>query len=296
MKHLPALLFFYTLAILAGVPAPAQTFSAGTYNIRQLNAEDTARGDGWERRFPVIASLIRFHDFEIFGAQEAFHRQVKDLSAALPEYEYTGVGRDDGHQAGEYCVIFYKRDRFELLDEGHFWLAEDPSRPGRGWDAKYPRICCWGKFRDRASNRRFWFFTLHTDHKGLTAQKESCRLVLAKIRELCGADPVIVTGDFNVGQESDSYAILHDSGLLKDSYECAGIRYAQTGTENWFNPDIQTFRRIDYVFVSPGMRVLRYGILTDTYRSRETVNGNTLDRARTPSDHFPVLVQLQFPN
>lgn len=283
------------LAAVAGAGAVhGQTLRAGTYNIRQLNAEDDARGDGWTVRCPVIAQLVRFHDFEIFGAQEVLHSQLEDLAAALPGYGWTGVGRDDGAEAGEYCVVFYKHDRFELLDEGHFWLAEDPARPVRGWDAKYVRICCWGRFLDRQTQRCFWFFTLHTDHKGAQAQVESCRLVLAKIREMCGSEPVILTGDFNVGETSESYAVLHDSGILVDAFERAGIRYAATGTENWFDPDIRTFRRIDHLFVSPGFRVLRYGILTDTYRSEEPSDGEPRYRARTPSDHFPVLVQLEF--
>ena len=273
-------ILFCAAASATAFPAAAQTFSTGTYNVRQLNAGDDAKGNGWQRRLPVIASLVRFHDFDIFGAQEVFHSQLEDLLGALPGYGYTGVGRDDGAEAGEYSVVFYKRDRFELLDSGHFWLAEDPSRPNKGWDAKYVRICCWGRFLDRETRERFWFFTLHTDHKGERAQVESCRLVL--------------TGDFNVGETSESYAVLRDSGLLSDTYDLAEIKYAWTGTENGFDPDRKTFRHIDYVFVTPGFRVLRYGILTDTYRSEESGDSAKPFRARTPSDHFPVLVELAF--
>lgn len=165
----------------------------------------------------MIASLIRFHDFDIFGAQEVFRSQLEDLLGALPGYGYTGVGRDDGAEAGEYSVVFYKRDRFELLDSGHFWLAEDPSRPNKGWDAKYVRICCWGRFFDRETRERFWFFTLHTDHKGERAQVESCRLVLDKIRTMCHGERAVLTGDFNVGETSESYAVLRDSELLADT-------------------------------------------------------------------------------
>ena len=192
-------MLFCAVASVTAFSAAAQTLSAGTYNVRQLNAGDDARGDGWERRLPVIASLVRFHDFDIFGAQEVFHSQLEDLLGALPGYGYTGVGRDDGAEAGEYSVVFYKRDRFELLDSGHFWLAEDPSRPNRGWDAKYVRICCWGRFLDRQTKERFWFFTLHTDHKGERAQSESCRLALDKIRTMCRGERAVLTGDFNVG-------------------------------------------------------------------------------------------------
>ena len=221
----------------------AQSFSAATYNVRQLNAGDDARGDGWERRLPVIASLIRYHDFDIFGAQEVFHSQLLDLLAALPGYGYTGVGRDDGAAAGEYAAVF---------------------------------------------------FTLHTDHKGRRAQVESCRLVVDRIRTMCRGERAVLTGDFNVGQTSESYAVLRDSKLLFDACDLAELRYAETGTENGFDPDRKTFRCIDYLFVTEGFRVLRYGILTDTYRTKEPAGSAKPYRARTPSDHFPVQVELTF--
>ena len=141
------------------------------------------------------------------------------------------MGRDDGAEAGEYSVVFYKRDRFELLDSGHFWLAEDTARPNRGWDAKYVRICCWGRFLDRETEERFWFFTLHTDHKGERAQAESCRLVLDKIKTMCRGERAVLTGDFNVGETSESYAVLRGSGLLYDTFDLAEIKYAWPGPE-----------------------------------------------------------------
>ena len=242
----------------------------------------------------MIASLIRYHDFDIFGAQEVFHSQLLDLLAALPGYGYTGVGRDDGAEAGEYAAVFYKKDRFQLLDSGHFWLSEEPSRPSKGWDAKYVRICCWGRFLDRESGERFWFFTLHTDHKGRRAQVESCRLVVDRIRTMCRGERAVLTGDFNVGQTSESYAVLRDSKLLFDACDLAELRYAETGTENGFDPDRKTFRCIDYLFVTEGFRVLRYGILIDTYRTKEPAGSAKPYRARTPSDHFPVQVELTF--
>ena len=89
------LLICMAVACVTAFNAAAQSFSAATYNIRQLNAKDTAEGNGWERRLPVISSLIRFHDFDIFGAQEVFHSQLQGMLAALPGYDYVGVGRDD---------------------------------------------------------------------------------------------------------------------------------------------------------------------------------------------------------
>lgn len=288
------LIFLFAAAAATVLTAPAQTFSAATYNVRQFNEKDITNGNGWQQRVPVITSLVRFHDFDIFGAQEMFHHQVQDMLAGLPGYDCTGAGRDDGATKGEYSAVFYKTDRFKLLESGHFWLSEDPSRPVKGWDAKYVRICSWGRFLDRKSREKFWFFTLHTDHKGDRAQQESCRLIVSKIKEMCCGERAILTGDFNVGETSESYAVLRDSEILTDTFDLAEIRYAWTGTENGFDPDRRTFRHIDYLFVTPGFRVLRYGILTDTYRTEETFGGQTKFRARTPSDHFPVQVELDF--
>lgn len=209
------------LLLASGMSAGAQTLTVASYNLRNANSKDVAQGDGWAQRCPVIADLVRFHDFDIFGAQEVLHGQLLDLLAVLPDYGYIGVGRDDGVEKGEYAPILYKRDRFRLLDSGHFWLAEDSTRPVKGWDAAYIRICTWGRFLDRKSRKRFWFFTLHTDHKGQRSQIESCRLVLDKIREMCRGERVVLTGDFNVGETSDCHALLCESGILGRRLRCS---------------------------------------------------------------------------
>ena len=214
------------------------------------------------------------------------------MLAALPDYDYIGVGRDDGKEKGEYSPIFYKRERFKLLDSGHFWLAEDSTKPVKGWDAAYVRICTWGRFMDRESHKRFWFFTLHTDHKGEQSQIESCRLVLDRIKKMCHGERAVLTGDFNVGETSTCHSIICESGILSDAYDSSPIRLTTTGTENWFDPDIKTFRRIDHIFITPGFTPLRYGVLTDTYRVPTEVSGKY--RAHTPSDHFPVVVELAY--
>jgi endonuclease/exonuclease/phosphatase family metal-dependent hydrolase len=259
-----------------------------SYNIRCLNEGDDQKGNGWEVRCPVIADLVRFHDFDIWGAQEVVMRkQLDDLLAALPEYGYTGVGRDDGKNRGEASTIFFKKDRFELLKSGDFWLSEDTTKPNKGWDAAFPRICSWGQFRDKASGKTFWFFNLHMDHRGVVARTESSKLVLAKIREMCGTQPVILVGDFNVDQRNESYKLIAESGLLRCAYEIAPIRYAHNATAPGFNLQrAGSDSRIDHIFVSKDFKVERYGILTDTYASKEG--------QRFPSDHFPVKVVVSY--
>ena len=245
MKRLLTLALFAVLLL----PAVAQELTVATYNIRNANKGDAERGNGWERRCPWVCGLIEFQGFDIFGSQEVLDGQLHDMLAQLPDYAYIGVGRDDGKAKGEYSPIFYKKERFRLLDEGHFWLSEVTDRPNKGWDAALPRICTWGHFLDRQTRRRFWFFNLHMDHVGVRAREESAKLVVAKIREMCGPrEFVILTGDFNVDQNNPIYTTFTASGVLADSYETAARRYAPNGTFNNFNPTLKTDSRIDHIF------------------------------------------------
>lgn len=299
-------LLFLLCALLPAVYMQAQYLTVGSYNIRNDNAGDARNGNGWQQRCPVIAQLLTFNDFDIWGSQEVLHNQLEDMLQAMPQYDYIGVGRDDGQTKGEYAPIFYKKDKFRLLKSGNFWMAEDTTYPNKGWDAALPRICTWGQFRDKEGKFNFWFFNLHMDHVGVEARRESAKLVLARIKEMCGKDPVILTGDFNVDQTNESYHLLNESGILRDSYEDAPVKYALNGTFNAWNANLKSDSRIDHIFISPNFTAERYGILTDTYRLPKTVADSDPQagqspktspndyEARLPSDHFPVKVILKF--
>lgn len=282
------------------------SFNVASYNLRQLNDDDTRAGNGWTQREPVIAKLVRFHDFDIFGTQEGFRSQLDALRSDLPGYDYIGVGRDDGKTVGEHSAIFYRTDEFDLLDHGDFWLSETPDRPGLGWDAACVRICTWGKFRQRSSGKEFLFFNLHMDHVGKTARVESANLIKKKIMEKHSL-PTILTGDFNVDQTSASYATIIEGGILTDTHDRAKLVYQTNGTFNAYEPDGYSDQRIDHIFVSPDISVSKYGVLTDSYRSSradsilsnkgaspEEVKIHDFDN-RLPSDHFPVRATVLLP-
>lgn len=304
MKRISLFLFLALLAFCAG----AQSLFVGSYNIRYHNTDDDHNGNVWTKRCQVICDQINFEDPDIFGAQEVLYPQLGDLLKGLDGYGYIGVGRDDGKHAGEYAAIFYKKDRIKLLHDGHFWLSETPEKPGLGWDAACVRICTWGEFQQVASGLKFYYFNLHMDHIGVTARREAAKLVVKRIKELAKGAPVVLTGDFNVDQNDEIYAIFTQSGVLKDSYDCARIRFAENGTFNDFDADNFTTSRIDHVFVSPSFTVDRYGILTNSYWTPLPGQENYKSQAapheidlvkqvrRTPSDHYPVLVKVHLPH
>lgn len=300
------LIYTMLLVLSTALTMQAQSYVFATYNVRNANRSDSIAGNGWGQRYPYIALQIQFNGFDIFGTQEAKHHQLEDLKKAMPKYDYIGIGRDDGKLAGEFSAIFYRTDKFEVLEHGDFWLSTETTFPNKGWDAALPRICTWGKFRDKQTGFTFLFYNLHMDHVGVKARAESAKLILKKMKEFPTELPTILTGDFNVDQNNESYTLLDQSGIMRDSYQIADLRYAPNGTFNGFHPDRKTDSRIDHLFVTKEFSVQRYGILTDTYRSeapekpQAEQNGNfpkevsmTKYIARTPSDHFPVMIQVE---
>jgi endonuclease/exonuclease/phosphatase family metal-dependent hydrolase len=276
----------------------------GTYNIRYDTPQDHVDGNSWQQRAPIVANLIRFHDFDVLATEEVLPHQMDDMKRLLPEYAVSTHGREDGKNAGEHVGLFYKSAKYDLVDSGFFWLSEHPDQPGRGWDAALPRICGWVRLKSKSTGKAFCFFGLHMDHRGVQARKNSVGLILKKIDEIAGDDPVVLTGDFNTDQHSEPYKLAATFPKLSDACVMAKNPFMLNGTFNNFDPSGFTDSRIDHVFVSKNLKVRRYGILTDTYRTPigapETTTGNAPKEVkmqefqiRMPSDHFPVLVELE---
>ncbi len=271
--------FFILVLGFAGTRLSAQQFTVGTFNLRYANTTDT--GNLWPSRLPAVASLIRFHQFDVFGTQEVLIDQLNDLKNTLPQYEYYGRGRDDGKEAGEHASIFFLKEKFNLLDSGDFWLSTHPDVPGKGWDATCcNRICSWVYLQEKSSGKKFYFFNTHFDHQGKIARVESAKLILRKIRAIAGNEPVIFTGDLNGSHSSEWYGILANSGLISDTYGQVKYPYLNSPSFNNFGKNILDNEVIDHVFVSRHFVAERWGLLTDTYHGKY------------PSDHFPVLVDV----
>lgn len=270
--------FLFIGSVCMAATIQAQQLNVGTFNLRYDNPHDT--GNLWVNRAPVVASLIRFHEFDVLGTQEGLQNQLNDLQAALPEYAYYGIGRDDGKTSGEHSAIFYNKEKFTLLKSGDFWLSATPEKPGPGWDAHLNRICSWVLLQDKKTKKKCYFFNAHYDHQGMEARRESSKLILQKIKAIAGNVPAVFTGDLNGGHQSEWYLSLAQSGLLKDTYTQVSKPYANGGSFNGFGAAITRDEIIDHIFTTAAFKVKKWGILTDTYRGKY------------PSDHFPVLAVI----
>lgn len=258
------------------------TLNIATFNLRMDTSRDGE--NAWPHRSEMVKGLISFHDFDIFGTQEAFDYMLDEV-LEVGGYAYIGVGRDDGISNGEHSAIFYKTERLKLLDSGNFWLSETPEIPSKGWDAKCcNRICTWGKFYDKQSRETFYLFNVHYDHQGQIARAESSRLLLNRVREIAGGKvKVFVTGDFNAVPTDEPIQILSSDGLLSDSYDVTKqLPYGTVTTFNGFKVDHHPQYRIDYIWVTDPDCVNKYGVIND------------IQNSRFPSDHFPVMIEVEF--
>jgi endonuclease/exonuclease/phosphatase family metal-dependent hydrolase len=277
MKKFTLLLALF-IALAETSFAQKNTINLATYNLRYNTANDGV--NAWPNRKENVKGLIQFHEFDLFGVQEALIGQLRDV-AELKEFAFIGKGRDDGKEGGEHSAIFYKKDRFKLLNSGDFWLSETPDKPGKGWDATCcNRIASWGKFQDLKSKKEFFFFNVHFDHQGVEARRQSGHLMVKKINEIAGKATVLLTGDFNSTPDTEQIKTI--SNLLNDAHNVTKqAPYGPEGTFNSFKFDAPMDKRIDYIFVSKNVDVLKYGVLTDAKEQRY------------PSDHQPVVTKIE---
>lgn len=275
MKNLLTALF-----LLISFSLFSQQINVVTFNIR-FNTENDGI-NAWPNRIEMATGLLKFHEADLFGLQEALHGQILDVQKNMPGFEWFGVGRDDGEKGGEFSPVFYNKSKFILIESGTFWLSETPEKPSKGWDAALNRVVTWGKFKSKVTGKMFYYYNTHFDHRGDEARKKSAELITKKIREMAGNSgyPVILTGDFNLTPETEGIANIRK--YLRDSREITvAPPYGPVGTFNSFDWNAPMKDRIDYVFVNEMVDVLKYAALTD---SKEM---------RWPSDHLPVFAKIQ---
>ncbi|MEX0866768.1 MAG: endonuclease/exonuclease/phosphatase family protein [Pirellulales bacterium] len=253
----------------------AKSLTVMTFNVRYATAADGL--DAWPFRKEAVGKTVRDSGADVIGFQEVLKTQLADLQEELPDFDYVGVGRDDGKQAGEYAPIFYRRDRFDVKLQQTVWLSETPEKPSRGWDAAHERIATLVQLHDKLADDTLQIANTHFDHRGEQARLQSAKL----LREKLTTDlPVVLMGDFNFRPGSPPYQWLTD--------DCGGFADTRTLAEEPLGPDstwngfakIMPGARIDFVFYRGPWRTARFQIV-DARRG-----------GRFVSDHLPVVVEF----
>jgi endonuclease/exonuclease/phosphatase family metal-dependent hydrolase len=267
-----------------------------TFNIRYGSANDGE--NSWPNRSHMVIDVVSDFAPDVLGLQEALRFQIDELLVGLGDYDEIGVGRDDGREAGEYAAILYRSERFDVHESGTFWFSDTPDVPGStSWGNNITRICTWAHFIDRTTSRGFYVYNVHLDHESQPSRERSVELLASRILSRSTSDPVIVTGDFNAGE--DNPVLLYLTGKLdrafagasaplaspelRDTYRVVHPDSSAVGTFNSFR-GVTTGDKIDAVLVSDEWQVSEATII------RTAVNG------RYPSDHFPVVAVVSLPD
>jgi endonuclease/exonuclease/phosphatase family metal-dependent hydrolase len=252
-----------------------------TFNIRFDNAAD--KENAWPHRREMFFRTIENFAPDLLGLQEVQTAQGNQIKEHLKDYEMIGQPRDESERAERSSVMF-KRDRFELVRSGTFWLSETPDVAGsKGWDGMFPRVCTWAELRDRkASDRPIFYFNTHWDHRGEKARAESAKLMSRRIAEIAGDKPAIITGDFNTPHDSNPHKVLLGDRFTDAFAETHPQPTTQDFTFHGFTGKNDRAIRIDWILRSPELR------------TKSAAIDRTNEYGRYPSDHFPVVAVFEW--
>ncbi len=250
-----------------------------TFNIRYGTADDGE--NSWSNRKNILFEVVRSYNADIIGLQEVLKFQLDELLIELQNYNYVGVGRDDGKTEGEYSPILFSKERFILDTTETFWFSDTPKIPGsKSWGNNITRICTWAKFFDKFTRKSIYVFNLHLDHQSQESRIKSAKALVEKFNKLNIKQPIVLTGDFNCGEEEETIKTILNSGLI-DTYRTLHKKSNNEGTFNGFKGD-DSGEKIDFIFVSKDFRIKDSAII------KTNING------RYPSDHFPVTSIIAF--
>jgi creatinine amidohydrolase len=267
------------LAASVATAACAEELRVMSFNLRHGKGKD---GDNsWEFRKGTLVGAIKASNPDIMGVQECLDFQAEYLACEFPQYKWIGRGREkDG--SGEMSAIFYRADKLNALDQGHFWISETPDVPGsRSWGTSCTRMATWVRLESK-EGVKFLHINTHLDHVSEEARVQGAQLLARQMPILSQGAPAILTGDFNAGGgTSEAWKVLTEKCGLVDAWDVAAERKGPAKTFGSFKaPTDEPGDRIDWIML--------LGKITS--RSCETVLYN--ENGRYPSDHYPVSAVL----
>ena len=277
----------------------------GSYNVR-LSSGDRNTPNAWiERREDLIAHIKEL-DLDVFGMQEVRPDAAEYFRKQLDDWVFVGEHRGSDRKSDEASPVFYRKSRFEAKKAGTFWLSETPDKPGsRGWKAMCPRVCSYVILKDKRTGKTFCFANTHTDHASALAREKGMLLVLQRMKSFGEGAPIVFVGDHNCYEhEAPAKAvskILRDTLYVTETPPKGSWRTFNGWT--WADAELTAtdalkkpvgsrdntnanIKRIDYIYVSPDVRVFNYKSHCDSRPGQNLYY----------SDHFPVTATVLFPS
>ena len=182
-----------------------------SFNLRMDTPGD--KEHAWPNRIPAVRHVLSSYSPRYLGIQEGLPHQVAEVDSWSDAYARVGRGRlADG--TGESVAVYYRKERFEHLQSGHFWLSDTPDIPGSAtFGNTIPRMVTWVRLKERGG-REWLCVNTHLDHVSEPARQQGARMIVEFIAREQGDSLVVVTGDFNALPKSDAVQAMLSAGLV----------------------------------------------------------------------------------
>ena len=264
-------------------PIVEQTMEDYTLKVMSFNVQtENGTSVNFDLRAEMLRDLLDQLRPDSIGMQEVTTGWIYRMDNFAFNQSYAGVG-EGRTPGGEASSIYYRKDKFDLVDSGTFWLSETPDVSGSSLpNANYPRICTWAHLRDKVTGFEYIHLNTHLDHNGNNSSSDGralrtsqIRVMLEYIQKLPDV-PMVLTGDFNQAKtngDDEIYAMFKNvlgiskftasngekmTGNFADARADAAdtvsadawasmTSYWQEGTDK-YNP---AKKPIDYVFYTP---------------------------------------------
>ena len=267
--------------------------SVMSFNVRGASH----MGDGvnvWEMRAAINVETIRRYEPDLIGFQEFHHGNREVYERELPGYTRLPGPVYGTGQVEEYAAIFFDPERLEDLDSGGFWLSDTPDEYSTSWGNEVIRSANRAVLRCRQNGATFLHVNTHLDHVSEPARVEGSGLILRqseKTRTNHGELPTVVTGDFNCTPGTRPYRVFIEDGFV-DTFLVAGNEddaytfHAFKGARFTPSDTDKPTGRIDWILVRDEAGRVKI-------RSHEILRDGDEAAGTYPSDHYPVLAELE---
>lgn len=244
-----------------------------SFNIRCCDDKD---GNSIAERAPRLFTVTSQYNADIIGFQEyrpAWEPYVENFYSA--DYEtflkYRNLTEDI-----EASPILWRREKFDCLKTGYFWLSDTPEVESRGWDERYNcyRMCVYAVLREKKSKKVFTVMNTHFGF-GDDGQVKSADLIYRYSKKI-SENPTFIVGDFNMTPKSAGYAEMTRNFKDLNALTAKDMR----STFHNYKPEEITDEHIDYCFISEGIKPINRTLITDTVAGKY------------PSDHFGLFIKL----
>lgn len=262
-------------------------FTVMTFNLRGSFHPEDAPND-WPNRADLNVATIQKYAPDLIGFQEYQSGNQATYDVHLTEYDYElGPQSIREGQRRHFLAIYWKRERFELVDKGGFYLSDTPDEWSYGWDSPLVRAVNWVHLRETDSGIEFVHCNTHYNHErdNHHSRTMSSRLIVEQLAALDDALPKLVTADFNALPTSDAYHAYTEAGYV-DTWRAAGHN-DDPNTFHGFKGDAMANEwsgaRIDWILTKDGAQ------------SFVTKTCEIIHDAEPPvytSDHYPVQARV----